>query len=99
MVRRKDLRPPAQSGWVLVYDMHRTLVWNSGRIGSGAQDVLQRKFSELEAKGWQLEGRVFDMQFASRDNERLLIALYPSDPMAPPQKGLTTPGPVRAGWK
>jgi hypothetical protein len=84
--------------------MHRTLLWTSGRVDEGAQEVLQRKLDELKAEGWQLEGRSYDCQFANRSGNRIIIGIYPTDPTTPlspaqfPMPAPPEPQPPRTGY-
>lgn len=74
---------PICCGWVSVRDMHNKLLWHADCREGGAQEVLRQQFDRLQADGWTLEGRSFDLQFANRYGERILIGIYPTDPTKP----------------
>lgn len=71
--------------------MFGNLVWSADHSQGGAQEALQARFDELQSEGWTLEGRKFDMQFANRNGERVLIGIYPNDPSKPLPVGSSCP--------
>ena len=80
--------------------MHNKLLLRIDCREGGAQEVLRLQFDRLQAEGWKLEGRKFDWQFANRNDERILIGIYLTDPTKKPVRGHSSRhSPIKPGWE
>jgi hypothetical protein len=74
-------------GWVVMRDIHRSVLDAIDCRQGGAQDAFAAKRGQLIAEGWIGEGRASagEFEFFNRSGVRIVVAIEPRDPALPEQ--------------